>query len=142
MTIQLCAEDFQSYSPSRDLSRTSTQHLYLPEYEHSKCNLSERELLILRFSPAQVCDSKNLMNNTSTYPLAKTRNVGIISDTFFFCHYTNYQQDLSVFSPQNLSCICSLLPLSTATMLVQSTVNLCLDSCLLTGLPASCLTYL
>lgn len=50
----------------------------------------------------------------------------------------NYKQDLSIL-PQNISHMHSLLPLS---ILVQSTVILCLDSCLLTGLPAFSLTYL
>lgn len=54
--------------------------------------------------------------------------VGIISYTFFFATCSQIISKMCPFCLQNISCICSLLPLSTATILTQSTVLLCLGT--------------
>lgn len=85
--------------------------------------------LCLRYSP----------NNTSGHPVVQTRNVELIPDSFFFATHTQIISKICLYCFQSTSCICSLLPISTATILVQSPAILC---CPLIGLLASSVKYL
>lgn len=118
------------------------KHLHLLEYKYFKCNISKRELLNLCSSPAQICDSEDSLSNTSYLSRCTDKKHRNHFRFFFLCHtYTNYQKYLSILSPKYLLYLFTFFCLA-ATMPVQNTVTLCVDSCLLTGLPASGLTYL
>lgn len=124
-------------SPGRDLSRIPAQCLHLLQCKHFKYYMSHIAFdvmllpgnLCLRYSP----------NNTSVHPVVQTRNVELISDSFFFATHTQIISKISLYCFQSTSCICSLLRISTATILVWSPAILC---CPLTGLPASSVKYL
>lgn len=60
----------------------------------------QRRPLDFRLFPHPNMWFKDSLNNTYIYPVAQTRNIGIISDTFFPCHaHTDYQLDVSLLSP-------------------------------------------